>query len=115
MVSSMYKKLAEEEYDANLWGEEEKQVLGEIWKSLASSKVVALSWKGLLDRIPTRDNLAKRHVFPPNASLLRVLCNEVNESTNHLFLHCNVTWKIWSKILNWLEVNTITPANLFSH
>jgi len=68
----MYKKLAEVENDANRWGEEEKRVLGEIWKSLAPPKVVALSWKVLLNRIPTRDNLARRQALPPNASLVCV-------------------------------------------
>lgn len=39
------------------------------------------------------------------------------ESTNHLFLHCNVNWKIWLTLQNWLEVNFIIsiPSNLFSH
>ncbi|RHN68283.1 hypothetical protein MtrunA17_Chr3g0112231 [Medicago truncatula] len=42
-------------------------------------------------------------------------CNEVEETTNHLFLHCTKTWKVWSKIQIWLDVNCIIPANLFVH
>jgi len=77
--------------------------------------VVALSWKGLLDRIPTRENLVRRNALVPNTSLLCVFCNEVDESTNHLFLHCTKTWKVWSEIQKWLEVNCIITANLFVH
>jgi len=77
--------------------------------------VVALCWKGLLDRIPIRENLARRIALVLNASLLCVLCNNVVESTNHLFLHCLKTWKVWSEVQNWLEVNCITPSNLFVH
>lgn len=96
-------------------GEEANRVFGQIWKSPAPSKVIALSWKGLLDRIPTRTNLARRNVLEPSASLLCALCNDVDESTNHLFLHCTKTWKVWSEIKNWLELNFITPFNLFDH
>jgi len=68
-VKSTYKKLAEVSLADNLWGEEEEHVFGQIWKSPAPSKVVALSWRGLLDHVPTRVNLARRNVLPPNASL----------------------------------------------
>jgi len=44
-----------------------------------------------------------------------VLCGNVEETTNHLFLHCNVVSVIWRKVLDWLNINFITPHNLFSH
>jgi len=74
---------------------------------------VAFSWSLLLDRIPTRDNLALRHILDPNASLLCVLCGRRPETSTHLFLHCNVSSLIWREILNWLESNFITSYNLF--
>jgi len=42
-------------------------------------------------------------------------CNEVEETINHLFLHWTKTWKVWSEIQIWLDVNCIIPANLFVH
>jgi len=76
---------------------------------------VAFSWSLLVDRIPTRDNLALRHILAPDASSLCVLCGRWPETSNHLFLHCEVSSLIWRGILNWLEINFITPHNLFVH
>jgi hypothetical protein len=86
-----------------------------LWKSPAPSKVVAFLWSLLLDRIPTRANLDIRHILDPDSSLLCVLCGRYVETSTHLFLHCDVTSLIWRGILNWLEINFITPQNLFVH
>jgi hypothetical protein len=59
--------------------------------------------------------LAHRRALPPDTNSLCVMCNEEEESTSHPFLHCKVSWKIWVNIQRWLDVNLITPANLFSH
>jgi len=39
-------------------------VFHQLWKSQAPSKVLALSWKLLLDRIPTWLNLSRRNALP---------------------------------------------------
>jgi len=85
----------------DLWGVEEKRVFHHLWKSRAPSKVVALSWKMLLDRIPTWLNLSRRHALPSEVPLSCVLCERDVETMNHLFMHC--------------ENMFITPHNLFIH
>nr|ABE87613.2 hypothetical protein MtrDRAFT_AC153125g45v2 [Medicago truncatula] len=102
-VSLTYKKLAEVLLVEDEWGEAEYRVFGQIWKSPAPSKAVALSWKGFLNRVPTRVNLVRRNTLPTNASSICVFCNVEEESTNHLFLHCKETRKVWKKLENWLE------------
>jgi hypothetical protein len=87
-------------------------VFSSLWRSPAPSKVVAFSWTLLLDRIPTRDNLALRHILDPGASLLCALCGKKVETSIHLFLHCEVSSLIWRRILDWLGINFITPHNL---
>jgi len=91
----------------------EEEVFSLLWKSLAPSKVVAFSWSLLLDCIPTRDNLALRRILDLEASLICVLCGRRRENSTHLFLHCDVSSLIWRGIFNWLEINFITPHNLF--
>jgi hypothetical protein len=93
----------------------EEGVFSLIWKSPAPSKVVAFSWSLLLDRIPTRENLAIRNILEPDSLLLCVLCDRHVESSTHLFLHCDVSALIWRGVLNWLEFNFITPPNIFNH
>lgn len=93
----------------------ELRVFETIWDSKAPLKVVAFSWKLLLDRIPTRRNLARRNCLPPKESSRCVLCGIVEELANHLFLHCNFTMVVWSRVMNWLDFSFITPMNLFVH
>jgi len=69
----------------------------------------------LLDRIPTRSNLAFRHVLAQGEPSSCVLCGNGNETTTHLFLHCDVASLIWRKVFDWLGVNFIIPHNLFTH
>jgi len=113
-VKSMFKKLEERVGIGLEWGEPERKVFEQVWKSSAPSKVVALSWKLLLNRIPTRLNFVHRNVLPPNANLCCVFCNEENESTNHLFIHCRVSWCIWLNLQYWLEMAFPTPNDLFN-
>jgi len=114
-VSSIYKKLEAFSAQEEVTGEDDRMVFVQLWKSPAPSKVVAFSWRALLNRIPTRSNLIRRNAIPTSVNSHCVFCNMVEESTNHLFLHCLETWKIWLQIQKWLEVCLITPSNLFSH
>lgn len=87
----------------DLWREEEKLVFSQVWKSPAPLKVVAFSWKLLLDRLPTKVNLHVRNVLPLEASMVCVLCDNGVETSNHLFLHCSVASRVWREVMNWLE------------
>jgi len=94
---------------------EEKRVFDCIWKSKAPLKVVVFSWKLLHDRIPSRSNLARRNCLPPEVSMLCVLCGSSEKSSNHLFLHCNFTARVWANVMRWFGFYFITPPNLFVH
>jgi hypothetical protein len=84
----MYKKLEGLMLEEGSISRECSRVFSRIWRSAAPSKVAAFSWKLLRNRIPSKANLAHRQVLPPEATLLCVMCDEVIESANHLFLHC---------------------------
>jgi hypothetical protein len=77
--------------------------------------VVAFTWKALLNRIPTRCNLARRNVLGPEANSTCVLCNRLEESTLHLFIHCDMSSKVWLMLMRWLDRFFISPPNLFVH
>jgi len=99
----------------NYWGLEAMRVFHQLWKSPAPSKVVALSWKMLLDRVPTRANLSRCNALPPDISLRCVLCDREMETTNHLFMHCEVARGVWLELLRWMDNMFIIPQNLFNH
>jgi hypothetical protein len=99
----------------NNWSAEESGVFNPVWRSQAPSKVVALSWKVLLDRIPTRLNLRRRNALPPEVSVRCVLCEVEIETTNHLFMHCVVVRRVWLELLKWVDNMFIMPQNVFTH
>lgn len=100
--------------DAGLSAEEEG-AFEMLWKSSAPSKVVVFSWMAIIDRISTRSNLAFRRVLPIGGLRECVLCGHGEETTTHLFLHCDEVAFIWRKVMDWLDINFITPRNLFMH
>jgi len=110
-VKSMYKKLEVLMLEESTILEEQGVVFDSIWKSPAPSKVVAFSWKLLHDRIPSKVNLAYRHVLPPEASLNCDLCVGMAESTNHLFIHCAFASEVWQDLFGWLDFNFVLPPN----
>lgn len=114
-VKSMYTKLEGMFILDNKWGTEEKAVFRQVWKSPAPSKAVALSWKLLLDRIPTRVNLSTRHALPREVSLRCALCDEALETSNHLFMHCRVARGVWLELFRWIDTSFIMPPSLFIH
>lgn len=86
-VKSAYEKLIGLVESEEVWGAEEFRVFENLWKSPTPSKVVALAWKVLINRVPTKVNLALRNVLNPEESTSCVMCNGVEESSTHLFLH----------------------------
>ena len=114
-VKSAYEKLEGLLLVDDFWREEEKLVFSLVWKSPAHLKVVAFSWKLLLDRIPTKVNLHYRNVLPSEAVMSCVLCGNEVETSNHLFLHCSVASRVWMGVMNWLEYPFLIPPNLFIH
>jgi hypothetical protein len=69
----------------------------------------------LLDRTPTRVNLAARGVLNGEESKNCVLCGRVEETVLHLFLHCEVVTEVWRRVMSWLQFNFLIPHNLFAH
>ena len=94
---------------------EEEAVFQENWRGKAPGKMLAFSWTLLFDRIPTEVNLDKRRLMGTEDSKRCVFCDGDDESVVHLFLHCDVTSKVWRKLMCWLNFNFIMPLNLFIH
>jgi len=92
-----------------------KVVFDLVWKSPAPSKVVVFSWQLLLNRIPTKVNLLSRRILAPVSLGRCEFCEQAAETATHLFLHCDWTFKVWSKVGGWLGINFITPQSLFQH
>lgn len=78
-----------------------------VWKTIGPSNVQVFAWRLILNRLQTRDEFAKRGVISGAHSLVCPLCRRLEESHNHIFLHCIVVSQVWSSIFDWLWVNYI--------
>ena len=112
-VKSMYSKVEGLLLEEGPILVEQRRVFSKIWKCWEPSKVMAFSWKLLLNRIPTKVNLSLRQVLIPDIPLDCVMCLGELESANHLFLHCGFAMKVWNSIMRWLGLNFMIPPNLF--
>ena len=65
------------------------------------------------NRIPTRMNLLVRNVLPTDVPTCCALCERGDESSLHLFLHCEVAGRVWQGVLVWWEKILLIPPNLF--
>lgn len=114
-MKSSYERLEGLVVREDVWNVEEETVFSNLWKNPAPSKVLAFAWKVLLNRIPTKLNLDLRNVLAPEESTLCPMCNRAEESSTHLFLHCHLVDKVWSKVMWWLDNFFVIPPNLFVH
>ncbi|KAK2647643.1 hypothetical protein Ddye_015132 [Dipteronia dyeriana] len=66
-----------------------------LWLGCVPPKVEVFLWQLLKGRILVRDVLYN-FGMPLPASTVCLLCECESESINHLFLHCDWSWKLWS-------------------
>lgn len=67
-----------------------------VWRNVCPPKVEIFTWQALRNGIPTKLASVRRGiiVYNEDGNDLRIFCSESTETTNHLLLHCNFTWKI---------------------
>jgi len=114
-VKSCYLLLQNLWLDDGVLSLEKALAFRELWKSRAPTKVLDFSWILLLDRIPTKVNLDKRRLLGNEDSKRCVFCDTYDESTLHLFLHCEIIDKVWREVMRRLNFNLTAPPNLFIH
>lgn len=86
-----------------------------LWTAKAPSNVVALAGKVLVDRIQTKAFLDRRNALPNGSSTDCVLCEGGYEIGNNLFLTCHTSWKLWSKVCDWLGFFWVVPSTVGEH
>jgi len=87
----------------------------EIWNKEVPLKISIFAWRLLRNRLPTTDNLIKKHIF-----YIRMRnyawggCNMI-EDAKHLFLSCDFFGKLWYDISHWLGYHLVFPENVSDH
>ncbi|KAJ0910635.1 putative RNA-directed DNA polymerase [Helianthus annuus] len=79
------------------------------WNGWIPKKANIFLWKALNNRIPTVDALVKRNVQV--SSPYCRLCEDLEESCEHLFIECRFASEIWNRVASWCK---LPPIFLFS-
>nr|GEX36305.1 RNA-directed DNA polymerase, eukaryota [Tanacetum cinerariifolium] len=75
------------------------------WVKCVLTEVNVFVWRARLERLPTRDNLAKRGV--PIDSNLCPVCGSFPEDAHHLFFDCDLAINIFQKIYRWWNLSWV--------
>jgi len=86
----------------------------EIWNEEVPLKNSIFAWRLLRDRLPTTDNLIKRHILHLNVHLCVGGCGMI-EDAKHLFLSGDFFGKLWYGISHWLGYQLVFPENVSNH
>jgi len=70
----------------------------DVWHRYIPSKVSLFVWRLLRDRLPTKNNLARRRVIQTTDTAYSAGCGEL-ETAFHLFLGCDIYRSLWLLVL----------------
>ncbi|XP_060211627.1 uncharacterized protein LOC132639164 [Lycium barbarum] len=87
------------------------------WKCMmfgnaARNKAIFIMWLQLQERLLTKDRMLNWGI-DVNADC--VMCQNALESRDHLFVHCEFTQHLWTKILNWMQRHSFNSNNWEDH
>ncbi|KAH0903472.1 hypothetical protein HID58_042975 [Brassica napus] len=76
-----------------------------IWIKRGIPKHKSLAWLMLLNRCPTRDRLLS---WGLNTDPLCFLCNQDNESRDHIYFNCSYSSAVWNHFSSRFAINSAT-------
>lgn len=79
-----------------------------IWKIKVPPKIHLLLWKLEMIILPTTFFLRDR--MHTNISALCKFCNPVEETSNHIFWHCNIVVEFRSQVVNWWRLDRMQTS-----
>jgi len=92
---------------------ESSQEMDLLWDIKFIPNYLTLAWMILKGKILTRANLRRRGISL--TSLLCPLCNQEEESINHLFGECMIAFQVWSMTSNWVGLKTVHHYDMKQH
>ena len=82
-----------------------------IWKLKIPVKVKVFIWLQILGKLNVHSHLQRRRPYLSMSLGWCVMCKRDNESIDHLFLHCDFSFRLWSKILKELGIVWVMPRS----
>ncbi|XP_058750086.1 uncharacterized protein LOC131623077 [Vicia villosa] len=89
------------------------KALSGLWKTKIPSKFLIFGWRLLLNRLPTKVNLARRKILVYLSLLLCPFCGLEEETSEHLFASCSVSLHWWNLLCVWLRFDVASFSGNF--
>jgi len=77
-------------------------------------KVFIFVWRLIRDRLPTKANLVRRGMLHAELAECGASCGH-DESTSHLFLHCDSFGPLWGHIRSWVGASGVKTNDICEH
>ncbi|KAL5126150.1 putative ribonuclease H protein [Glycine soja] len=91
----------------------EDTVLRSMWNLKIPPRASAFSWRLFKNRLPTKVNLRRRQVAL--SSYRCPLCDEEEETVDHIMFSCTSTRSLWWEVLSWVSRVGPFPTDPKSH
>ncbi|MCI08753.1 70 kDa peptidyl-prolyl isomerase [Trifolium medium] len=85
-----------------------------IWHKQVPLKVSILAWRLLRNRLPTKENLATRHIISHDTQFCVAGCGGL-ETAHHLFLSCPIFAPLWCLVRSWISISLADPELFQEH
>lgn len=88
------------------------------WKCDVPTKAIVLTWRLLINKLPTRDSLVRIGVVNLACESCCFSSFKQEETAQHLLFCCSKMLEVWNRVFNWLDVpvlNSQDPVNHFLH
>lgn len=82
-----------------------------LWKGLIPPRIEVFLWLALNRRINSKSKLVALKIIPPEENVC-ALCLSYEESSDHLLLHCDFSYKLWCWWLKIWGLSWVFPLSL---
>ncbi|XP_071686998.1 uncharacterized protein [Rutidosis leptorrhynchoides] len=73
-----------------------------FWSALFPSKINIFLWRLRLNRLATKDNIARKGIELPHGNCIWCVSHE--ETASHVFCACDISRQIWCNIGSWINI-----------
>ena len=81
-----------------------------VWWTQAHPRAIFFAWSAGLGKILTLDNLRRRWVIVTNRFCM---CKRSEETVDHLLLHCEIAYDLWSAFFGGFGLSWVMPRQVF--
>jgi hypothetical protein len=92
----------------------DRGLIDAVWHKQVPLKISLFVWRLLRNRLPTKDNLVRRHILIAEDSFCVGGCGSL-ETADHLLFRCDPFSSVWFAVLQWLGISFVALGGCRDH